>query len=90
MCTGLKYECLRNGDFACTHGDKSVATSRKMKILMHGSVSIRAPVPPYEMLTMVEEIIANMEANNGVFDPNYYSYAQAGTQSRKSQYFSGG
>lgn len=70
MCTGMKYESLRNGDFACTHGDKNVASSRKMKILLHGNVSIRAPVPPYEMLSMIEEIIENMEANNGVYDPN--------------------
>lgn len=88
MCTGMKYECLRKGDFACTHGDKNLATSRNMKILLHGSVSIRAPVPPYEMLNIIEEIISNMEANNGVYDPNLHTFSLA-APSKKSQYFTG-
>ena len=57
MCTGLKYQKMRVGDWAAIYGDNSQA-NRKLMILFEGTLSLRIPTPPDVMIKHIDDLLA--------------------------------
>jgi hypothetical protein len=57
LCTSLNYLKLNKNEFACQVGDRDLK-SRKLMILMQGSMAVYMPIPPDKMLVKIKEIMA--------------------------------
>lgn len=52
LCTDVTYQFLNEGEFPCLIGESDLQ-SRKMMILLQGSVSVLHPIPPMMMLNFI-------------------------------------
>jgi hypothetical protein len=60
LCTGLKFQKMRDGDYAVIHGDNN-ESSRKLMILIDGIVSVETPIHPQTMLAKVRDMIYHID-----------------------------
>lgn len=56
LCTGVQYLKLNQGEFACHFGERDIQ-SRKMMILLDGTLAVNMPLPPDVMLSCIRDII---------------------------------
>ena len=59
VCTGVSYLNQVQNDYTCFHGERDIK-SRKMMVLLNGTVDVYMPVPPDAMLRNVRDILSQL------------------------------